>query len=435
MNLINALECITNSNSIHKLDGNLSLNDNIASDKIDWSHFDSLSVVNTDRYNQYSIDKITSFNGELALQSVAVGKIGGNLKSLNVTTSAYHSSPSTYISFEDNTSIKDMVFKSNYMDLSNDSYIPIIDNAIIMMDDEYYSGSRSIKGLLSKTKNISLDENSLHNVWYYRKLGYLTTSNEHNPNWANVTVNQFSGVSVNNLVVPTGFYENLVLYVTDRYKHHLTLDYVNDVAADEDEEGYANIIVPATLARDYISTGDVDSLDFNNKDGLPLILGEYCFGGIGSRVKGDKDRRLYLTFDNNFIFDTYTKKTNDDGATVKTITSTKSFKENTFLTRPNAIQQVHINIPERRPEDDLDTQNLYFSDFFTTCVKTKTTITVDNGDGTSTTTENIDTTFELDEEAFNSYKNQLLAMVDGDAENLVFGSQYEDIEAYIDVDN
>jgi hypothetical protein len=142
-----------------------------------------------------------------------------------------------------------------------------------------------------------------------------------------------------------------------------------------------------------------------------------------------------ITFDNNFIFDTYTKKTNDDGATVKTITSTKSFKENTFLTRPNAIQQVHINIPERRPEDDLDIQNLYFSDFFTTCVKTKTTTTVDNGDGTSTTTENIDTTFELDEEAFNSYKNQLLAMVGGATENLIFGSQYEDIEAYIDVDN
>lgn len=439
MNLTNALECITNSNSIHKLDANLTLRDNIVSDKINWSHFDSLNVLNTSRDNQYSIDKILSFNGELALQSVAVNKLGGNLKSLNVTTSAYHGDPSAYVNFEDSTSIKDMVFRSIYMELSDNSFIPTIDNADIILDESTRSTRRNRKGLLSKTKNISLNENALSLVEISQRLGYLTTSNEYNANWANVKVNQASGAQDKSIVVPTGFFENLVLYVRDYYKNSLTLDYVNDIAPDEDEEGYANIVIPPTLTSDYISAQDASSLNFGSgiaagKDGLPITLGDYCFGGIGSKAEGDKDRCLYLTFDDTFIFNDVYTETNEDGAVVETRMSTKSFTANTFLSRPDAIQKVHISIPEKRPEDDLDIQNLYFSDFFTTCVKTKTTTTVDNGDGTSTSTENVETTFEFDEESFNSYKNQLLAMVGGVADNLIFNSQYEDIEAYIDVD-
>lgn len=437
MNLTSALECITNSNSIHKLDAGLVLSNDIASDKINWSNFDNLVVLNTTIEKPCSIDKITSFNGTLTLQSILVNKLSGNMKGLKTSGTTYGTTFYSGVSFENNTSIKDISFRTADISLLDDSAIPAIDNAII----NYTSNKpteNNFKGLLSKTKNILVKDNSLK-YSSPKQLGYLTACDEFNTNWATVEIENYGSILDYDYVIPKDFYSNLILYVAEDFyspyiykRSHLKLDYISGFAPDEDEEGYANIVVPATLTKDYVSGLNSSSTIYITfpDDTVRVALGDYCFGGIGSKAEGDKDRCLYLTFDDTFIFDISDTGTNEDGAAVETKKSIKPFTENTFLARPDAIQKIHINLQEKRPEDDLDIQNLYFSDFFTTC--TKTTTTVDNGDGT--TSENVETTFEFDEESFNSYKNQLLAMVGGVADNLIFNSQYEDIEAYIDVD-
>lgn len=423
MNLQNALKCITNSDAINKLDANIRLSNNITSgDNIYWSKFGKLNIYgehDSDGNNHY-IDEMSEFNGDLTLDAVDIDSLEGNLKSLKINTSDI-----SVVNFEASTKIEELNFHTACLDRTGSN--PSIINAIIKDDFQEHIGQTvNLEGFLSKANNISRNA-SRDTTEHFMSLGYLTVDNNINENWAHVSIeNQSVGVSDHKYVVPTDFYNNLIFYSTyDGKTGNFVLDYINNSKINDDEN-YHDIVIPQSSAlKEYMP-------EFPE---LPVFLGDYCFAGIGSKPESEKDRHLYLTFDDKFIFNKDSDAVvQEDGTVIESRESSKPFTENTFLARPKAIQVVHINIPERRPEDDLDIQNLYFSDFFTTCVKTKTTTTVDNGDGTSTTTENIDTTFELDEEAFNSYKNQLLAMVGGATENLIFGSQYEEIEAYIDVD-
>lgn len=425
MDLQNALECITNSNSINKLDANIRLSNNITSgDNIYWSKFGKLNIYSSRDYNgnRYYIDKISEFNGDLTLNAVNINSLQGDLKSLKTGNYA-----ASVVNFEADTSIEELTFHTAC--LSKNGSNPSIAKANIqdnLQEHLIYDDDVNLEGFLSNATNISRSASS-DTTEHFMSLGYLTVDNNINENWAHVSIeNQSVGISDHKYVVPTDFYNNLIFYSTEDGNSYFVLDYINNSKINDDENYYDIVIPQSSALKEYMP-------EFPE---LPVFLGDYCFAGIGSKPESEKDRHLYLTFDDKFIFNKDSDAVEqEDGTVIESSESSKPFTENTFLARPKAIQVVHINLPERRPEDDLDIQNLYFSDFFTTCVKTKTTATVDNGDGTSTTTENIDTTFELDEEAFNSYKNQLLAMVGGATENLIFGSQYEDIEAYIDVDN
>jgi hypothetical protein len=411
MDLQNALECITNSNSINKLDANIQLSNNITSgDNIYWSKFGKLYISSDLDYNgnRYYIDKISEFNGDLTLNAVNINSLQGDLKSLK--TGDYTS----VVNFEADTSIEELTFHTACL-IKNGSNPSIAKANIQEYMQEHLIGQTddvNLEGFLSNATNISRLASS-DTTEHFMSLGYLTVDNNTNENWAHVSIeNQSVGVSDHKYVVPADFYNNLIFYCTE---DGFVLDYINNSKINDDENYYDIVIPQSSALKEYMP-------EFPE---LPVFLGDYCFAGIGSKPESEKDRHLYLTFDDKFIFNKDSEAVEqEDGTIIESSESSKPFTENTFLARPKAIQVVHINIPERRPEDDLDIQNLYFSDFFTTCVKTKTT-----------TTENIDTTFEIDEEAFNSYKNQLLAMVDGNPENLIFGSQYEDIEAYIDVDN
>lgn len=430
MGLQNALKCITNSNSIKKLDATINLTNNIESDeldeiKIDWS---KLGVLDVESSAGNYIDKISNFDGILTLKSAKINSLSGNLENLSVLDEG---SPSIY--FEDGTYIKSLSFYVPF--LQKEGYNPYVETAFVMQQikNSVEGGStESLAGFLSNTKNILCEKNLYYP--YFTSLGYLTMTNGFNINWAKISVEGGShDIQEKSLVRGTSFYNNLIFYVTNNKLNTLTLDYIDGIAIDEDKDGYENIVIPAAIPNEYISAEDASQLNIDTVNGIPVILGDYCFGGIGSTDKGGKDKHLYLTFDNTFIFNDSTTTTSDDGVVTETMLSTAPFTENTFLTRYNAVQQVNINLREKRPDDDLDTQSLYFSDFFTTCVKTKTTTTVDNGDGTSNTTENVETTFEFDEDAFNSCKDKLIAMV-GSADNLIFESPYQDIVAYIDVD-
>lgn len=418
MELQNALKCITNSNSIKKLDATINLTNNIESDeldeiKIDWS---KLGVLDVESKAGNYIDKISNFNGILTLKPAKINSLSGNLENLSVLDEG-----SSDVYFEDGTSIKSLSFYIPF--LQKEGYNPNVETAFVMKGESFVEGSTTVppEGFLSNTKNILCEKNLYYP--YFTSLGYLTKTSDFNTNWAKISVVGGShSIQEKSLVRGTSFYNNLIFYVTNNELNTLTLDYIDGVAIDEDKDGYENIVIPAAIPNEYISAEDASQLNIDAVNGIPVILGDYCFNGIGSTAEGSKNKRLYLTFDNTFIFNDSTTTTSDDGVVTETMLSTAPFAENTFLTRSNAVQQVNINLPEKRPDDDLDTQSLYFSDFFTTCVKTTTT------DGEP------ETTFEFDEDAFNSCKDKLIAMVGGDAENLVFGSPYQDIVAYIDVD-
>lgn len=429
MDLQNALKCITNSNSIKNLDATINLTNNIESNEldekqIDWSKLGVLDIESI-KGNCY-IDKISNFNGILTLRSAKINSLSGNLENLSVLDEG-----SSGVYFEDGTSIKSLSFYVPF--LQKEGYNPNVETAFVMQQikNSVEGGStESLEGFLSNTKNILCGKD----LPYFTSLGYLTKTNDFNTNWAKISVEGEShNIQEKSLVRGTSFYNNLIFYVTNNELNTLTLDYIDGVAIDEDKDGYENIVIPAAIPNEYISAEDASQLNTDAVSGIPVILGDYCFNGIGSTAEGSKNKRLYLTFDNTFIFNDSTTTTSDDGVVTETMLSTAPFAENTFLTRSNAVQQVNINLREKRPDDDLDTQSLYFSDFFTTCVKTKTITTVGNGDGSSTRTENIETTFEFDEDAFNSCKDKLIAMA-GSADNLIFESQYQDIVAYIDVD-
>jgi hypothetical protein len=320
-------------------------------------------------------------------------------------------------------SIKDMTFRTNL--LNNKGYNPHIKNATILETTNFIEGDIFInkEGFLSKTKNISCNGNV--NTPYFMSLGYLTVDNETNTNWANITVDKAADIQDKSLFIPIDFYNNLIYYVADSQLDHLELDYINGFAPAREESETDDIVIPTVVTSDFIPEEYKSSFNVTE---LPVILGAYCFGGIGSRGKGDKDRHLYLHFGiESFANKNTITTTNDEGANVDTTTITRlPFSEMSFVSRPDALQVIHINLKERR-EDDTDPEVLYFSDFFTTVEK----ITTVDAEGV----ENITHNFIIDEEALSTYKNLLLAMVGGATENLIFGSQYEDIEAYIDVDN
>lgn len=419
MDLQNALKCITNSNSIKNLDATIKLTNNIESNeldetKIDWSKLGVLDVDSS--AGDYYIDKISNFNGILTLKSAKINSLSGNLENLSVLDEG-----SSDVYFEDGTSIESLSFYIPF--LQKQGYNPNVETAFVMQSENFVEGSTTLplEGFLSKAKNILCEKNFYYP--YFNSLGYLTKTSDFNTNWAKISVEGESpSIQEKSLVRGTGFYNNLIFYVTNNELNTLTLDYIDGIAIDEDKDGYENIVIPAAIPNDYISEADASQLNIDAVNGIPVILGDYCFNGIGSTGEGSKNKRLYLTFDNTFIFNDSTTTTSDDGSvTTVTTLSTAPFAENTFLTRSNAVQQVNINLPEKRPADDLDTQNLYFSDFFTTCIKTTTT------DGEP------ETTFEFDEEAFNSCKDKLIVMA-GSIDNLIFASQYQDIVAYIDVD-
>lgn len=439
MDLKSALKCITNSSNIKNLDAIINLTSSIESEeldelKIDWSKLGRLAVESeADNY----IDKISGFNGILNLKSVKINSLSGNLERLDITEGNIQSE----INFEDNTSIKDAVFRINL--LNNKGYNPYIENAVISNAESFAEGDtfENKEGFLSKAENISCGKDLYYP--YFKSLGYLTKDNEVNTTWPKVSVideDQPYTIQEKSLIKGKEFYKNLVFYVTNSELNSLTLDYIDSPAEDEDDEGYKNIVVPASITSDYIPENEASQLTIDPVDGIHIILGDYCFCGISSTDTGAENaenKRLYLTFDEHFIFNDSTITTSDNGVETEIKLSTKPFAENTFLTRSNAIQQININIAEKRPGvadeaavPDDDIKHIYFSDFFTTC--TKTTTIVDNGDGT--TSENVDTTFEFDESTFNLYKDQLLAMVNGVADNLIFASQYQDIEAIIDAD-
>jgi hypothetical protein len=225
--------------------------------------------------------------------------------------------------------------------------------------------------------------------------------------------------------MPIDFYNNLIYYVADSQLDHLELDYINGFAPAREESETDDIVIPTVVTSDFIPEEYKSS--FNSTE-LPVILGDYCFAGIGSKPESEKDRHLYLHFGIESFANKRTKTTtNDEGVSIVATTIARlPFSKKSFISRPDALQVIHINLKERRGEDDIDPEVLYFSDFFTTVEK----ITTVDAEGV----ENITHNFILDEAAFYSYKNQILAMVGGATENLVFGSQYEDIEAYIDVD-
>lgn len=422
MNLQSALECITKSNSINKLNANIYLMRDIESDKIYWSKFDNLEIDSTIDSHQYYINKLLDFNGNLTLHSVKIDSLRGSLKKLDITSNNNPGYNQAEVFFEDGTSIKDMTFRTNL--LNNKGYNPSIESATILEAENFIEGDtfQNKEGFLSKTKNISCNGNV--NIPYFMSLGYLTVDNETNTNWAKVDVNKSADIQDKSLLIPIDFYNNLIYYVADSQLNHLKLDYINDFAPADEENETSDIVIPTTVISDFIPEEYLPS--FNGTE-LPVILGDYCFGGIGSKTDSDKDRHLYLHFGIESFANKKTETTtNDEDATVDTTKLTSlPFSEKSFISRPGAIQQIHINLPERR-ENDIDPEALYFSDFFTTVEK----VTAVDAEGT----ENITYNFIIDEDAFTSYKNQLLAMVDGATENLKFGSQYEDIEAYIDVD-
>ena len=424
MNLQHALECITNSEVINKLDANIQLNDNITSSDIKWSKFGKLDITGGWNVNgdKLYIDSLVNFNGELILGDVKINDISRPIKSLNIT----RGSTKSEVSFGKGASVNNMTFNTILLE-SEKGIIPEIENAII--SDNFVNEDImpvNLEGFLSNAKNISRDAVATIDNNHFRPLGYFTVDNNRNENWANVTIeNPSFDIKPHNYIIPTSFYNNLIFYVADDFIDYnsncFTLDYVNGFIDDIDG---TNIVIPQAGALKAYLPDEVPE--------LPVILGDYCFSGIGSKKESEKDRHLYLTFDDNFIFNTdLDSSPRDDGATVEIKESSRPFTENTFIARPGAIQKIHINLPEVRPgvlstdtsAPNEDITELYFSDFFTTLEKTT------NTDGTEGPTYS----FILDENTFNSYKDLLSVMVGG-SENVVFNSPYQEIEAIIEVD-
>lgn len=417
MNLQHALECITNSEVINKLDANIQLNDNITSSDIKWSKFGKLDITGGwDDNGKLYIDSLVNFNGELILGDVKINDVSSPIKSLNIT----RGSTKSEVSFGKGASVNNMTFNTILLEKSENGIIPEIENAIIS-DNFVIEGIApvNLEGFLSNAKNISRDAVATIDSNHFRPLGYFTVDNNRNENWANVTIeNPSFNTKPHNYVIPTSFYNNLIFYVADDFIDYtsncFTLDYVNGFIDDIDG---TNIVIPQAGALKAYLPDEVPE--------LPVILGDYCFCGIGSKPASEKDRHLYLTFDDTFIFSLVSEAADQgDGTSLESSRSVKPFTENTFLTRPGAIQKIHINLEKMRPETDKNPLNLYFSDFFTTVEK------ITNTEGTEGPVYN----FTISQDDFNSYMEKLEGMVGGNADNVIFNSPYQEIEAIIEVD-